>query len=115
MSKFRKKPVVIDAERYGKDADGSWYPGSVQRVAQFLLGLEADAQLTDSQILDVLRPSGAWSPPENGDLELWDGLAHQKWLPLAPGDWVIKGVSGEFYPCKPDIFEATYEPAEVTV
>jgi hypothetical protein len=26
------------------------------------------------------------------------------------GDWVIKGVKGEFYPCKPDIFEATYEP-----
>lgn len=26
-----------------------------------------------------------------------------------PGDWIIKGVKGEFYPCKPDIFEATYE------
>ena len=28
------------------------------------------------------------------------------------GDYVIKGVNGEFYPCKPDIFEKTYEPAE---
>lgn len=28
-----------------------------------------------------------------------------------PGDWIIKGVKGEFYPCKPDIFTATYEPA----
>jgi len=28
-----------------------------------------------------------------------------------PGDWIIKGVKGEFYPCKPDIFEATYESA----
>jgi hypothetical protein len=28
------------------------------------------------------------------------------------GDWVICGVAGEFYPCKPDIFEATYEPVE---
>ena len=27
-----------------------------------------------------------------------------------PGDWIIKGVAGEFYPCKPDIFEKTYEP-----
>lgn len=27
-----------------------------------------------------------------------------------PGDWIIKGVAGEFYPCKPDIFAATYEP-----
>jgi hypothetical protein len=29
----------------------------------------------------------------------------------APMDWIIKGVKGEFYPCKPDIFEQTYEPA----
>jgi len=28
-----------------------------------------------------------------------------------PGDWIIRGVQGEFYPCKPDIFDATYEPA----
>ena len=30
---------------------------------------------------------------------------------VCPGDWIIKGVKGEFYPCKPDIFAATYEPA----
>ena len=30
---------------------------------------------------------------------------------ISPGDWIIKGVKGEFYPCKPDIFAATYEPA----
>jgi len=29
-----------------------------------------------------------------------------------PGDWIIRGVKGELYPCKPDIFAATYEPAE---
>lgn len=29
-----------------------------------------------------------------------------------PGDWIIRGVKGEVYPCKPDIFEATYEPVE---
>lgn len=33
---------------------------------------------------------------------------------VTPGDWIIKGVKGEFYPCKPDIFAATYEPAEAT-
>lgn len=31
---------------------------------------------------------------------------------LSPGDWIIKGIKGEFYPCKPDIFEATYESVE---
>lgn len=30
------------------------------------------------------------------------------------GDWIIKGVKGEFYPCKPDIFEMTYEPVDST-
>lgn len=30
-----------------------------------------------------------------------------------PGDWIVRGVANEFYPCKPDIFEATYAPAEV--
>lgn len=29
----------------------------------------------------------------------------------SPGDWIIRGIKGEFYPCKPDIFEATYDPA----
>ena len=33
----------------------------------------------------------------------------------SPGDWIIKGVKGEFYPCKPDIFEATYDPVGVSV
>ncbi len=33
-------------------------------------------------------------------------------LRAAPGDWIITGINGERYPCKPDIFERTYEPAE---
>lgn len=33
-------------------------------------------------------------------------------LRISPGDWIIRGVKGEFYPCKPDIFAATYEPVE---
>jgi hypothetical protein len=33
-------------------------------------------------------------------------------LSAQPGDWIIKGIKGEFYPCKPDIFDATYDPAE---
>lgn len=31
-------------------------------------------------------------------------------MTISPGDWIIKGVNGEYYPCKPDIFEKTYEP-----
>ena len=33
-------------------------------------------------------------------------------LRVSNGDWIIKGVKGEFYPCRPDIFEATYEAVE---
>lgn len=33
-------------------------------------------------------------------------------MTASPGDWIITGVKGERYPCKPDIFAATYEPAE---
>ncbi len=32
-------------------------------------------------------------------------------MKASPGDWIIRGVQGEHYPCKPDIFEATYDPA----
>jgi len=43
-----------------------------------------------------------------------DGLAIQTLegvMTAQPGDWILRGVQGEFYPCKPDIFEATYEEA----
>lgn len=33
-------------------------------------------------------------------------------MTVTPGDWIIKGVKGEYYPCKPDIFEATYEAVD---
>ncbi len=33
-------------------------------------------------------------------------------MTASPGDWIITGIKGERYPCKPDIFEATYEPAD---
>jgi hypothetical protein len=39
-----------------------------------------------------------------GAIETLEGV-----MTFHPGDWIIKGVKGEFYPCKPDIFEATYE------
>lgn len=34
------------------------------------------------------------------------------WMKVTPGDWIITGVKGEHYPCKPDIFEMTYEKVE---
>lgn len=109
MPKFRKKPIEVEAVRYGKEENGSWYSEAVYDVARFMWGYDGARQLTEVEVVDVLRPTGLWDPPENAELEMWDGVAHGKWLPLTLGDWVIKGVNGEFYPCKPDIFEATHE------
>lgn len=50
--------------------------------------------------------AGEWVTSPNVYIETLEGT-----MTAREGDWVIKGVKGEFYPCKPDIFEATYEPA----
>jgi hypothetical protein len=49
-----------------------------------------------------------WAAEQNGTVTITtlEGV-----MRADPGDWIIRGVKGEFYPCKPDIFEATYEPA----
>jgi hypothetical protein len=49
----------------------------------------------------------AYQTQEELDIETLEGTHH-----ASVGDWIIKGVKGEMYPCKPDIFEMTYEPAE---
>jgi hypothetical protein len=75
MRKFRKKPIVIEAEQWwpGKDVDG--VIGTRDGFIAFIETLEGD-------------------------------------LNVSPGDWIITGIAGEKYPCKPGIFEATYEPVK---
>lgn len=74
----RKRPVVVEAMRFGSAAGGSivasWCGGSNERN------------------------------PDSIEIPTLEGT-----MTASLGDWVIKGVQGEFYPCKPDIFEATYE------
>jgi hypothetical protein len=77
--KYRKKPVVIEAEQYPLDASLL----KVQRLIQWCGGARAGKGI----IIHTLEG---------------DHLA-------SPGDYIIQGIQGEFYPCKPDIFEATYE------
>jgi len=96
MAKFRKKPVVIEAMQFVYSSSG------VERLRVFCGG--ALAQCGKDR-----HPSAkgwAWIKTlEDGEGELVKHVATE-------GDWIIKGVKGEFYPCKPDIFEMTYE--EVT-
>ena len=95
--KFRKKPVVIEAVQWFKYGD---HPD----VDQLSI---AEAQ--------ALAPGKTGYQGHNG--ELWDrcamgavGTLEGRHI-VTPGDWIIQGVKGELYPCKPDIFAATYEPA----
>lgn len=85
MAKFRKKPVVIDAEQYAPGMEDGW---------------EYEGRYHDKSG-PVPRAMGR--KPAIKTLEGYHVIS--------PGDWVITGVHGERYPCKPDIFEKTYEPA----
>jgi hypothetical protein len=82
MPKFRKRPVVIEAEQ--------WFPDKcVDGVVPF------DRPTPDN-------PHGTY-----GQVETLEG-----WVTCVPGDWIITGVKGEKYPCKDEIFRLTYEAVE---
>lgn len=91
MSKFRKKPVVIEAHRIGDDGwpDAIWQGVNDQQI---ILHLGRDGLKRVTGFVEIHTMEGTM----RGDV----------------GDWIIRGVKGEFYPCKPDIFAATYEPVE---
>src|SRR5688572_27164842 len=101
--KFRKKPVVIDAVQ--------WFPpGDPRHVPEMLSHRKGNA--VDPP--DYRQDGDLWqfsTIPGMGDdifmIRTPDGS-----LRVSPGDWIITGVKGEKYPCKPDIFAATYESEE---
>ena len=79
--KFRKKPVVIEATQWFKHGD---------HLAVFKMHtVDPDDGVTPQAYIETLEGQ----------------------MLVTPGDWIITGVKGEHYPCKPDIFEMTYEPA----
>ncbi len=84
MPKFRKKPVVIDAVQLPfLDADSSAFSGDPNIIFKREGGHIVEA------IISTLEGT----------------------MTASLGDWIIRGVKGELYPCKPDIFAATYDPA----
>jgi hypothetical protein len=90
MGQYRKKSVVIEAYEFqnkvGPDTRPDWIIEAVNdgRI-RFHRGRNLPSHLTIDTLEGVMR----------ADI----------------GDWIIRGVQGELYPCKPDIFEKTYEPA----
>lgn len=96
MPQFRKKPVVIEAVQWtGDEAQHlpEWLPAVAKELGEF-------------EEAAYVPPGSIW---RKGN-ELWIGTL-EGGMKASPGDWIIKGVKGEIYPCKPDIFAATYDPA----
>ena len=79
MEKYRKKPVVIEAVQ--------WTGENIREVLDFMEWRNVAHDATSGLTIHTLEGN----------------------LYASPGDWIIKGVQGEFYPCKPEIFEKTYE------
>lgn len=86
MPMFQKKPVVVEAHQFD---------GSSSAVAEFKHWMNGGEMRLGQVRTRDLRP-------------LYINTLEGEMM-AQPGDWVIKGIQGEFYPCKPDIFEATYQ------
>lgn len=89
--KFRKKPVVIEAIQYKGTKP------SVSEVFNFVSGNWTGNSAMWERFSDHVIKNGL-------SIDTLEGT-----MLASVNDWIIKGVNGEFYPCKPDIFEKTYE------
>ena len=118
--KFKKKPVIIEATQwfkngdhpfdYSKTHDGlrngemSQFPPSERKtngwegdIVRYYRTPDMDGQTKCKHCGDIMHNHGWIDTLEGGHI-------------VCPGDWIITGIAGENYPCKPGIFAATYEP-----
>ncbi len=92
MSRYRKKPVVIEAWRF---------QGNRTDVVH---------QAMPAWLSEALREGTVYYT--GGDAPYYTIQTLQGAMRAEVGHWIIRGVKGEIYPCKPDIFDATHEAAE---
>ena len=85
MGKVRKKPVVVEAMQITEAT-------TPDDIAAFINCPEGSTYTVIGDLLEIHTLEGT--------------------MRADVGDWIIKGVAGEFYPCKPDIFAATYEAVD---
>lgn len=88
MSRYRKKPLVIDAEQWFPDPSLGTFEGD--RYINKRVGYDAHGvayTVTDVSLMTINGP-----------------------VRIEPGEWIIRGIQNEAYPCKEDIFALTYEP-----
>ncbi|HEX8894456.1 MAG TPA: hypothetical protein VF783_14090 [Terriglobales bacterium] len=124
--KFRKKPVVIEASQWFKNGDHPLdYASPVaghervdgSRFDRMFSPEERKAKGWEGEVVRYFRHPGVSG--EKLCAHCGNEMHVHGWIDtlegghiVCPGDWIITGVAGEHYPCKADIFAATYEPAE---
>ena len=112
MAKYRKKPVVIEATQWFQNGDhpedklmtlmsteGRPMPGVVEnegKIVRYYRTPQMDGQNKCMYCNEIMHVHGWIETLEGGHI-------------VCPGDWIITGIKGERYPCKPKIFKATYE------
>jgi len=97
MNKFRQKPIVVEAIEFRTD--------NIKQVIEFLEGGILDLS---SNMLQLYFERYKY-------IAIKEGIkipTLEEVMTASLGDWIIKGISGKFYPCKPDIFEKSYEKVE---
>jgi len=113
-TRYRKKPVVIEATRWWRNGDhpddrvvqqGVRMEGAVVRYYRHP---DVPGTAVHGDLPDTRRPQCKATMHDHGWIDTIEG-GHT----VCPGDWIITGVQGERYPCEPSIFEATYEAVEV--
>ena len=108
MAKYRKKPVVVEAIQWNVPDEN----GKV-KLAKDCKDHPKVRPTSYLEVSEMLGTAGCsqeepyWDWSVMGVIDTLEG----KHI-VRPGDYIIKGVKGEFYPCKPDIFEQTYEKAD---
>ena len=93
--KYRKKPVVVEAIQ--------WTGKNLQELKNFV------GDSLEYDVMDAAWEVGKGPVIVNVRIQTLEGIHH-----ASVGDFIIKGIRGEFYPCKPDIFAKTYESASLT-
>lgn len=102
---YRKKPVVIEARQFTGGA------ASASPLIDWILANGGTARWNEAcdEWESEDGTQGHPASPEHLAIRTLEGTMFAD-----PGDWIIRGVKGEFYPVKPDIFAETYEPADAT-
>lgn len=104
MARYRKRPVVIEAvQLLALKPVPVWGVRPNDGCPQWLIEASVEWRKNDGPSM-ALPVGKIWCTDIDVAIHTLEGVIYAK-----PGDWIIRGVHGELYPCKPDIFEKTYE------